>query len=399
MHVVLGVTESDAALNAFNWVKNNPLRLWRELDLTIVHVANNQVDSGLALLRKYEFLARNFAKTVSTKLLPRQKTVGQTLKEFAGSFENALLVIGTNSQKWKVVDYCVKRCECPVVVVKRDHSTPQQTKPIVGLAMDVNVHCDRAFTWLLKHADLPDVSQLYVIHITPKKTDKPDARRFLAALKPKCIESKRLYSMASALVSYDRGGVADGIAKFSHDKNVGTLIIASKGDRQLSRLRLTRPITEDILRNSSLDIMVWQDGQTRNVSSSPYIWNGNTGITPIKLSTWEPKRSQKTNQKVNTKVDVTDEETKSHKASPHPPSYPRPIAPSASKPLPHDEAPLAPISESYTTPISDIGSKQKRKSSLKYLMYDQIARGKNQLNKITDNDSNWYGESVEPLSP
>jgi hypothetical protein len=205
--------------------------------------------------------------------------------------------------------------------------------------------------------------------------------------------------MASALVSYDRGGVADGIAKFSHDKNVGTLIIASKGDRQLSRLRLTRPITEDILRNSSLDIMVWQDGQTRNVSSSPYIWNGNTGITPIKLSTWEPKRSQKTNQKVNKKVDVTDEETKSHKASPHPPSYPRPIAPSASKPLPHDEAPLAPISESYTTPISDIGSKQKRKSSLKYLMYDQIARGKNQLNKITDNDSNWYGESVEPLSP
>jgi len=291
----------------------------------------------------------------------------------------------------------VKRCECPVVVVKRDHSTPPPTKPILGLAMDVNVHCDRAFAWLLKHGELPDVSQLYVIHITPKKTDKPDARRFLAALKPKCIESKRMYSMASALVSYDRGGVADGIIKFSHDKNLGTLIIASKGERQLSRLRLSASITEECLRNSSLDIIVWQDEQTRNVSSSPYIWSGNSGITPIKLSTWE---NSKGCQKIKQKEKASQEETKSSTTpSPHQPSYPRPIAPSASRPLPQD-APLAPISESYATPIAEDSSKQRRKNSLKYYMYDQIARGKNQLSKLTENDSsNWYGESVEPLSP
>jgi len=283
------------------------------------------------------------------------------------------------------------------MVVKRDHSTPSQTKPIVALAMDVNVHCDRTFTWFLKQANLPDISQLYVVHITPKKTDKPDARKFLAALKPKCIESKRMYSMASALVSYDKGGVSDGLIKFSHDKSVETLIISSKGDRQLSRLRLSASITEECLRNSSLDIMVWMDEQTRTICSSRYIWSGNSTAAPIKLSTWEES------PQMNQKVDASKPESKSSSQktpSQHPPSYPRPIEPSASKPLPHDEAPLAPICESYATPISDVSAKQRRKSSLKYYIHDQIARGKNQINKFTDADSSsGYGEFVEPLSP
>jgi nucleotide-binding universal stress UspA family protein len=392
MHVVLGVTESDASLRALNWVKNNPLCLWKDLNLTIVHVMKH-AGSGVSLLRQYESMAKEFAKTVSTRLLSRQKSVGQTLKEFVASLENPLLVIGSTGHKWKVIDYLVQRCECPVMVVKRSHTSPSRGRPTVALATDVNVHCDRTFSWFLKQADLPDVSQLYVVHITPKKSDKPDARRFLAALKPKCLESKRMYSMASALVSYDKGGIADGIVKFSHDKNVETLIIASKGDRQLSRLRLSSSIIEDCLRNSSLDVMVWMDEQTRNVSASPYIWNGPTGTAPIKLATWENSKATK-NEK-NTKIDAsTIEDSKSRKVSAHPPSYPRPLESGK----PHEDAPLAPIQDSYATPISDLG--KRRKSSLKYYMYGQIAKGKNSLNKITDTDStSGYGEFVEPLSP
>jgi len=182
----------------------------------------------------------------------------------------------------------VQRCECPVVVVKRDYSLVSPIRRVVALAMDVNVHCDRAFTWLLKKADLPETSQLYVVHITPKKNDKPDARRFLASLKPKCMESKRLYSMASALVSYDRGTTSDGILRFCHDKDVATLIIPSKGESQAARLRLSTSITEDCLRNSSFDIIIWQDGQTRTLNSSKYIFKvPDSALAPLRLTPWE----------------------------------------------------------------------------------------------------------------
>jgi nucleotide-binding universal stress UspA family protein len=423
MHIILGVTESDAALNAFNWIKRNPLHLWNELNLTIVHVIDKQAGAGVALLRKYELLARNFAKTVSTKLLPRQKSVGQTLKEFVGSIENPLLVIGARLHKWKTIDYCVQRCECPVMVVKREHSAPPHERPCVALAMDVNVHCDRTFTWWLQHSALPDVSQLYVVHITPKKSDKPDARKFLASLKPKCMESKRMYSMASALVSYDRGGIADGIIKFCHDKDVQTLVISSKGDRQLSRLRLTYSITDECLRNSTLDCMVWMDGQTRNVSASRYIWNFQDVPPPMGLaynndSTQlhhanpcfdDENEDEDENDETNSKLKAskisgdneetkssneqkkTKNETKSKKPIPHQPSYPRP---QADVYRPYEEPPLAPISESTIhVPISDLSAtkKQRRKNSLKYYMYDQIAKGKKSLG--------WDGVHMEPLSP
>jgi len=256
----------------------------------------------------------------------------------------------------------------------------------VALAMDVNVHCDRAFTWVLKQADLPDNSQLYVVHITPKKSDKPDARRFLASLKPKCMESKRLYSMASALVSYDRGTVSDGIIKFCHDKDVATLLISNKGDRQ-SILRLSSSITHDCLRNSSLDIMVWMDEQTRNVSSSPYIKTFEGSAPPLlRLTTWEdPSKAPPIfdeNQKVK-------EEKKS---IPHEPDYPR----SSDTPYnpENNNLPLAPIADSYTVPVTDPSArKQRRKNSLKYYMYDQIAKGKNQLSRFSDDTQ------MEPLSP
>jgi len=295
MDVVLGVTDSEASLNAFSWIKHNPLHLWSNLRLTLVHVLKKSyTGSGVELLRRYEYLAKEFAQTVSTRLLSCNKNVGHTLKEFVAGFEvRPILVLGCTKTKWGVIDYCVQRCECPVMIVKRDYTSYAPVRPVVGLAMDANVHGDRAFNWFLKHAELPDNSQLYVVHITPKKTEKPDARRFLAALKPKCMESKRMYSMASALVSYDQGTVPYGIMKFCYDKDVATLLIAGKGERH-SPFRISKSITEECLRNSSLDIMVWQDEQTRTVSSSPFIKTFE-GVEPplIRLDTWEKESIRK----------------------------------------------------------------------------------------------------------
>jgi len=285
MHVVLGISNSDASANAFNWIKYNRLRLWKDLNLTIVHVTENSSPMA-AHLRRYQEMAKEFAKTVSTRILTRQKSVARTLKEFVATLQEPMLVLGCTKQKWDILDYCVQRCECPVVVVQRDYSIYNPSRPVVALAMDVNVHCDRTFSWLLQKADLPENTQLYVVHITPKKTDKPDARRFLASLKPKCMESKRLYSMASALVSYNRGTIPDGIVRFCHDKEVATLIISAKGDT--SRLRLSTSITDECLRNSSVDIIVWQDEQTRRLSNSRYIFKvEGAAPTPLRVAPWE----------------------------------------------------------------------------------------------------------------
>jgi len=290
------------------------------------------------------------------------------------------------------------------MVVKRDYFYPSQSRPTVGLAMDVNVHCDRTFTWFLKQANLPLSSQLYVIHITPKRTDKPDARRFLAALKPKCIESKKMYSMASALVSYDQGGVAEGLIRFCRDKSVGTLVISSKGDGQLARLRLSNSVMNTCLRHAEQDILVWMDEQTRHVSANPYIFNiQGEGPVPLRVAPWDGRsKTNSIGNNVNQKSDASkteadsESETKARKL-PHAPSYPRP----KESPLKPNEmvAPLAPIADSYTQPISDPTKSQRRKNSLKYYMYDRIAKGKNQLSRFKEApDSDWsYVE--EPLSP
>jgi hypothetical protein len=271
--------------------------------------------------------------------------------------------------------------------------------------MDVNVHCDRTFTWFLKQANLPLASQLYVIHITPKRTDKPDARRFLASLKPKCLESKKMYSMASALVSYDKGGVAEGLIRFCRDKGVGTLILSSKGDGQLARFRFSNSVMNDCLRHAEQDVLIWMDEQTRNVSANPYIIKiQGEGPTPLQVAPWDVRsKANFIDNEVNQirtsktrKTEDSESETKARKI-PHPPSIPRP----KESPLKPNEmvAPLAPIADSYTQPISDPTSSQRRKNSLKYYMYDQMAKGKKQLSRFKDTpDSDWsYVE--EPLSP
>jgi hypothetical protein len=227
-------------------------------------------------------------------------------------------------------------------------------------------------------------------------------------------------------VSYDRGGVADGIIKFSHDKDVQTLIISSKGDRQLSRLRLTYSITDECLRNSTLDVMVWMDGQTRNISASRYIWNfdvpqplgmglsynDNTKLPQANPSPCfaDENDDDDENEEVNSKMKASkissdNEGTKSsneqkskseakkskNKSVPHQPDYPRPPADLY---RPYEEPPIAPISESTIhAPISDLSAtkKQRRKNSLKYSLYDSIARGKKSLG--------WDGVYLEPLSP
>jgi hypothetical protein len=407
MHIVLGISDNDASLNAFNWIKSNHLHLWKDLDLTIVHVAEHS-SPNIARLRRYEAMAKGFAKTVSTRLLTCQKSVGRTLKEYVRNLQEPMLVLGCTKQKWNVIDYCVRRCECPVVIVQRDYSIFNPSRPVMALAMDVNVHCDRAFSWILQKANLPDNSQLYVVHITPKKTDKPDARRFLASLKPKCFESKRLYSMASALVSYNRGTIPDGIIRFCHDKEVATLMIAAKGDT--SRLRLSTSITDVCLRNSSVDIIVWKDEQTHRLATSRYIFKvEGADPTPLRAAPWEissktpPVLDLEINKSHSNSLDNSNQEIKMDNCnqeinmksfSPHQPNYPRVQDIPSYIPEKNTFVPMG----SYDVPpitLDPIPHHSRRKNSLTYNMYGQIAKGKNLLAKITGDENT----VVEPLSP
>jgi len=282
----------------------------------------------------------------------------------------------------------VQRCECPVMVVKKNYSLAHTGSPTVALAMDVNVHCDRTFDWFLSMAQLPNTAQFYVLHIVSKRSDKPDARRFLAALKPRCIESKKLYAMASALVSYDKD-TSESLTKFSHDRHVDMLIIASKGEP--SRLRLKNSITNECLRNSTTDILVWMDEQTRNVSTSSIKkFEGQMLPPPIQLSTWE-KQDQVSSKP---KKDLHEEKLTTKPPAPHPPKEPEM----------DDES-----HNTSFTPSSVVSSRMKnpRKNSLKYYMYDQIAKGKQQLSRLTQGEkerteainSNWGDVYLEPLSP
>jgi hypothetical protein len=171
------------------------------------------------------------------------------------------------------------------------------------------------------------------------------------------------------------------------DKHVETIIISSKGDGQLSRLRLSNSIITDCLRNSNQDILVWMDEHTRNVSKNPYIiYTPGAVPAPVPLATWDlnskeiPKSlldstgAAKVSAKVSansgenkSKDSANGGENKSKEIPPPPPSYPRPqetLKPNESA------APLAPVQESYTTPVSDLSTKQRRKHSLKYYMYD-----------------------------
>jgi len=362
---------------------------------------NENTSYGVPHLRRYEEMAKEFAKTVSTRLLTRHKSVARTLKEYVANLREPMLVLGSTKQKWGVIDYCARRCECPVVVVQRDYSIYNPVRPVVALAMDVNVHCDRAFAWILKKADLPENSQLYVVHITPKKTDKPDARRFLASLKPKCVESKRLYSMASALVSYNRGTIPDGVVRFCHDKEVATLFIAAKGDT--SRLRLSNSITDDCLRNSSVDIIVWKDDQTRRLASSRYIFSvEGAAPTPLRLAPWEGssqmpevtdfdslKNKERSKKEVPKNKDNSNNDAKV-KHIPHQPEYSR-----AKNTPPYDPHTSIPAMGAYDLPVDQSPKRRRRKSSLTYNMYDGIAKGKNLLAKLTGDGHT----VVEPLSP
>jgi hypothetical protein len=278
---------------------------------------------------------------------------------------------------------------------KKDYSLAPARSPTVALAMDVNVHCDRTFDWFLATAQPPNSAQLYVLHIVSKRSDKPDARRFLASLKPRCIESKKLYAMASALVSYDKP-TADSILKFSHDRRVDTLIIASKGEP--SRLRLKTSITDECLRHSSTDVLIWQDDQTRNVSKSMIKKFEGHALPQIPLSTWEKPEQVSTPPK----KDFQEEKT-----IPQPP-FPRPRGASKEKapPMLDDEDNHE---SSFATPPSVVSSRKKnpRKNSLKYYMYDSIAKGKQQLSRLVPGEkerpeainSNWGDIYLEPLSP
>jgi len=397
LSVVLCANKSEGSLNALRWIEQNRLGLGQSISLIILHVRENETD-GIALLRKYESLAKNFTDSVKIRLLDHSKGVGQAIKEYVNGLLPKLLVLGrSQDENSDVAEFCMQRCDCPVVIVKRNYKR-QRTRPLkVAFAMDVNVHCDRAFNWFLRQADLPATAQLFVVHIVTKNDEKPDARKFLSNLKPRCLESKKPYYMASALVSYGKHGVAESLLKFCGDRDIEMLIIPSKGDTRF-KMRLKNSIMKECFRNCSSDILVWMDDQTRNLSSSPYIFQyRSTSPSPNSNPVWigDQKKNSELGDRKQTNPNGTETPT------PPPPTYPR------NRPTKKLDLPNSPNNSKPTPPFNNNNASH-HKNSLKYYVYDQIAKGKKQISKISNRDDSprrsseaggWDDVFVEPLSP
>jgi len=135
------------------------------------------------------------------------------------------------------------------------------------------------------------------------------------------------------------------------------------------------------------------DEQTRNVSpSSIKKFEGQMLPPQIPLTTWEKDQISS-----KPKKDFLDD-----KFTPKQPEYPRHSI--TKEPEVAEEQ-----HETSFTPSSSVSTRKKnpRKNSLKYYMYDQIAKGKQKLSNLTQGEkerteainSEWGDVFLEPLSP
>jgi len=273
--IVLAVNDDQTSMNAFNWLRDDPLGVCaRDTQLDIIHVVKEDREKarGLELLKRYDiWCASAFPDTllVKTKLIQSKEGVGPTIKQYADENNAKYLVLASPKKKHRlaggVTEYCTRFCQCPVVVVKKerrmDIKTTQEKLVHVAIAVDTNVLSDACVNWFLASANLSASSTLVLVHAVEKTSEKRQARKFLASFQPRCIISKKDYTMKSGLVYFKGKTIQESIVKYCHDYGVDLLILAPGMQSNLPRL--TASITESCSRNVDCDFLIWkgQEGQ------------------------------------------------------------------------------------------------------------------------------------------
>jgi len=280
--VVLAVDDNKTSLSGYNWVKDDPLSLCTsDIQLLIVHAVTSDdgKSRGDHLLAQYKKFAETDFKDrfiTKTKLLYSSEGVGPAIKHYTNEIK-PLLVVASSSNPGalkrhlvgSVTDYLQHHCQCPLLIVKKDRTidikSAHEKSKHVGIALDANIHSDRAVDWFLAHANLPKSSTLVFLHVVKRVTDKVEARKFLASYKPKCIESKKDYTMKSGLVYFKGKKPDESILKYTHDYNVDLLIVASRMQGTIAR-HLHGSMSDSCVHGAECDVMVWKDEQTRRLS-------------------------------------------------------------------------------------------------------------------------------------
>jgi len=211
---------------------------------------------------------------VKTKLIQSKDGPGPTIKQYTEENNVKLLVLASPKPGLKrrlvggVTEYCHRFCSCPVVVVKKerrmDIKTSQGKVVHVAIALDKNSLSDNAVNWFLANATLSAASTLVLVHAVEKTTEKRQARKFLASYQPRCVASKKDYTMKSGLIYFKGKTIQESIVKYCHDYSVDLLILAP-GMQSYSRL--TTSTSEGCSRNVDCDFMIWKDKTLEGKSS------------------------------------------------------------------------------------------------------------------------------------
>eukprot|EP00457_Paulinella_chromatophora_P003373 gb/GEZN01003380.1/.p1 GENE.gb/GEZN01003380.1/~~gb/GEZN01003380.1/.p1 ORF type:complete len:612 (+),score=75.16 gb/GEZN01003380.1/:62-1897(+) len=276
--VVLCISSDTASTNrALSWVLTDTQGLCGphfQLCLVTCDKGNKDPSHACALLASYKTKIPSHISCETKMLRDDGRGVGHSIKSFVNELQPKLVVCGTKGfgSMWrKMVGstsiFLVHHCHCPVLVVKAspaDHAK-HAGKPLhVSIAVDANVHSQRAVEWFLKFADLPKDANMVILYAVAHAEQKPSGRQFLTNFKPVAQHSIKSWHMQSALVYFKDMSPAESIVKYTEEYGCDLLVVASR-DLQMVDRNLAGSMSDAMVHHAKCDVLIWKDPLTREL--------------------------------------------------------------------------------------------------------------------------------------
>eukprot|EP00808_Paulinella_micropora_P023786 g12660.t1 len=275
--VVLCVGPDTSSTNrALSWIQNDSVGLCGQfylLYLVTCDKGNKDPSEACALLDTYSQRVPQHVMVKTKMLRDDGRGVGHTIKAWVNKLMPKLVVVGTREVAggtlWRRVAgstsiFLVHHCHCPVLVVK-DTQTKHTGKPLhVALAVDTNVHSQRAVQWFIKFANLPKDANMVILYAVGASEEKPAGREFLANFKPVAQGSTKTWQMKSALVFFKDLSPSEAIVKYVEDYHCDMLVIASR-DLQTMNRKVIGSMSDTMVHNGKCDVLVFKDALTREL--------------------------------------------------------------------------------------------------------------------------------------
>eukprot|EP00457_Paulinella_chromatophora_P004032 gb/GEZN01004042.1/.p1 GENE.gb/GEZN01004042.1/~~gb/GEZN01004042.1/.p1 ORF type:complete len:577 (-),score=82.88 gb/GEZN01004042.1/:263-1993(-) len=276
--VVLCIGSDAASTNrALSWVLTDTQGLCGphfQLCLITCDKGNKDPSHARALLAAYKAKTPSHIVCETRMLRDDGRGVGHSIKSYVNELQPKLVVCGTKGfgSLWrKVVGstsiFLVHHCHCPVLVVKAspiDH-VKNTGKPLhVAIAVDANVHSQRAVEWFLKFADLPKDANMVILYAVGHAEEKPSGRQFLTNFKPVAQHSVKSWQMKSALVYFKDMTPAESIVKYADEYGCDLLVVASR-DLQMVDRNVAGSMSDAMVHRAKCDVLIWKDPLTREL--------------------------------------------------------------------------------------------------------------------------------------